>query len=733
MSALAMDTPGPFGLFASVYWEAGWHGVFPLPPERKSPPLDGWTGANAPYASQADVYTWLDDCPISVLVEIPGSRARQRVTYTAALGNIGIRLPANVIGIDVDNYGEKQGKQSLAELESLYGPLPETWRVTSRDDGVSGIRLFRVREGLQWPGVAGPGIEIIQARHRYVVVAPSIHPDTHRPYRWLLGDLDTIGDVPNVDVLPPLPPAWVAGLTKDRLARDITRVTLDRAEAVGWLSQGSPHDMCAATTRVLGRAQAELGTPGGSRHDAALMGTQALAHLQVEGHTGVMAALDVLRRAFESATGTAARAGEWDRLVSGAVAVAAARTDRATIDPCSITFAKLTGKIQSDAQVTQLPYVAPIQEHSSWYPQKADHILDNVEPDEVPLVMARTDGAFLFYPKRVNGIIGESEQGKSWIGYACAAQILASGNNVLIIDFEDVLRLAVKRLQTLGVSDENLRNRFGYMSPHESLVEADLELAIRDIRPSLILIDGLSAMMGMQGIDINSNADVINFYTKILQPLAQYSGAAVVYVDHIPKGDGNNGVASKGGIGAQSKRGLTDGCALKVHEVYKPAIGRIGVVRLSVDKDRLGLVEELVTDGKQRTAGYAVFDARSVPGRTSIVIEPRMPDDDGLPANEFRPTGIMRAITVWMADNVNDAPFTKRTLIKGKFGKSETMVTKALEVLVREGYVKCEEGARGSLMHTLVRVYSEAVDTKMQRTEHDPRTAKWDDDDDDED
>src|SRR3954453_12928284 len=29
--------------------------------------------------------------------------------------------------------------------------------------------------GLDWPGVAGPGIEVIQYRHRYAVVAPSLN------------------------------------------------------------------------------------------------------------------------------------------------------------------------------------------------------------------------------------------------------------------------------------------------------------------------------------------------------------------------------------------------------------------------------------------------------------------------------------------------------------------------------------------------------------------------------
>ena len=55
------------------------------------------------------------------------------------------------------------------------GPLPATYITTSRNDGVSGIRMFRVEPGLRWPTGPGKDIEFVHKGHRYAIVRPSIH------------------------------------------------------------------------------------------------------------------------------------------------------------------------------------------------------------------------------------------------------------------------------------------------------------------------------------------------------------------------------------------------------------------------------------------------------------------------------------------------------------------------------------------------------------------------------
>jgi hypothetical protein len=60
------------------------------------------------------------------------------------------------------------------------------------------------------PGKGGPGIDV-KSDDAYIVVAPSLHPRTGRPYRWL-GSL--------TDEMAPLPQYWVERLREpDRQAR----------------------------------------------------------------------------------------------------------------------------------------------------------------------------------------------------------------------------------------------------------------------------------------------------------------------------------------------------------------------------------------------------------------------------------------------------------------------------------------------------------------------------------
>jgi Bifunctional DNA primase/polymerase, N-terminal len=139
-------------------------------------------------------------------------------------GNIALRLPEDVIGIDLDLYPDPSkdhpAVERIAAWEALVGPLgplPESPRATSRDDGVSGIRLYRVPTGWKAAGIlpvaqvcqghplpggreARPGDlvspgEVIQHHHRYMVAPPSIHPSGRR-YRWHDGNLPAVSGLP---------------------------------------------------------------------------------------------------------------------------------------------------------------------------------------------------------------------------------------------------------------------------------------------------------------------------------------------------------------------------------------------------------------------------------------------------------------------------------------------------------------------------------------------------------
>lgn len=193
----ALDT-SPYRQFVHIYLDRGWVGTLPLPPRRKQHPPKGFTGADGADPSAADVMAWLE-----------GDEAN---------GNVALRLPDTVIGVDVDDYDAKTGGQTLARLEADLGPLPPTWVSTSRDDRVSGIRLYRVPAGLPWPDEVGQYIDVIRRGHRYLVAEPSIHPEG-RTYGWLRQPDWQPCEPPRVDDLPALPQAWVDKLTAPSAGR----------------------------------------------------------------------------------------------------------------------------------------------------------------------------------------------------------------------------------------------------------------------------------------------------------------------------------------------------------------------------------------------------------------------------------------------------------------------------------------------------------------------------------
>lgn len=301
---------GPYAEAAAAYWSAGWRGVLPLPARRKGPPPGGYTGWAGIDPSRADVQTWVDG--------------------PEGAGNIGLRLPDGVYGLDVDAYGGKGGRAAMAELWDRLGPLPGTWTVTSRGDGVSGIRLFRasLEPGRRWrdePAGHGAGIEAIHFGHRYAVVWPSVHPETGREYVWQRSPVAADpGEVPRVNDLPDLPAAWVEALSEPgEVASGEAAGHADTLAAVQAMPTGEACDrMRDAATRGLARLREAR--DGAALHPAGRDATHELCRLGHEGHAGARRALAEHFGAFvdvrvrRDGPQRAAEA-EWWRLVRGAV------------------------------------------------------------------------------------------------------------------------------------------------------------------------------------------------------------------------------------------------------------------------------------------------------------------------------------------------------------------------------------------------------------------------------
>lgn len=740
--------PGPYASTYMTYRKAGWEGTLPLPPGKKAPPPEGRTGTTALMPDLSECWEWADN--------LPGA-------------NIALRLPPDVLGVDVDHYAEKQGGWHLWQLQQDLGPLPPTWRVTSRDDGLSGIRFYRVPVGLRWPGILGPGIETIRHGHRYAVVWPSIHPEGGT-YRWFDGTDTVTLVVPSPSRLPWLPQPWIDHFTHGELAAEQARADLHTGQIDQWLAGHALSEPCPHMRSALDHGLAEIETArtgGSARHDAALALTNRLVWLGGEGHAGLGESLSVARQTFLAAVAADrpdSAEPEWARMVDGAVRMsAAAHPQPALTDPCldllpdnpkdpqwqtspapsqpsngspqpsSSSSSSQNGSPSTTTGGSSLPYpdpappatgpgssspptaadpagnatapdAPPEPPRTSWWPRSLENAITGENPEPPPQFLTRTDGYAAFYPGRVNGIIGPSESGKSWVALHAVTQAIRARQRVTYIDFEDSERGLVGRLAGLGLTPDEIRAGFRYINPDEPYTrfgQTGLDLAehFQQWLPALVILDGYNAAISAQGLDLNSNKDVTLFTRLVLRPLAANNQCAV-YIDHVAKAKENT---SAGGIGAQAKRADTSGSTIRVEPIKTFGKGRAGRLRLYVDKDRQGDVRgaSAPSVGGSDWFGDVTVTPADGDGLTLVVTPP-----DGLDVAaktyDFRPTMLMERISGWLADNPGAG---RNEILKEVQGNQKALRT-ALKLLVDEAYI--EVSVHGQKRpHTLMKPYTE--------------------------
>ncbi len=129
--------------------------------------------------------------------------------------NLGIATGARSGFFAVDIDPRHGGDETLGALERQFGRLPETIRALTGGSDQGQHILFRQPEGVRLAGSLGDGIEV-KADGGYIVAAPSIHPESGRPYRWDLGacpDETALADAPawllealTADTRPPIKP-----------------------------------------------------------------------------------------------------------------------------------------------------------------------------------------------------------------------------------------------------------------------------------------------------------------------------------------------------------------------------------------------------------------------------------------------------------------------------------------------------------------------------------------------
>jgi hypothetical protein len=265
------------------------------------------------------------------------------------------------------------------------------------------------------------------------------------------------------------------------------------------------------------------------------------------------------------------------------------------------------------------------------------YLAGRVKPVE-PAVLERmnVDGSlsYLMYPGRVNMLFGSSESAKSWIALQIARQMLSQ--RVLYLDMEDDPVNTLGRLFTLGSSRDDLDKQFYYIRPEEPLApmqrnrwgkseatpggQAGQELfehQLALIDPGLIILDGMSVLYGLHGLNTNDTVDT-DVITSWAKKLTRNGRSTVIIIDHTGKG------AERGSmpIGSQHKVSMVQGTLLQVWPVAQPMPGALGKVELIVLKDRPGEVRKISmrsNGGKAQLAAEVTMDSRQ-PGQVIMDI-----------------------------------------------------------------------------------------------------------------
>lgn len=312
----------------TAYAAQGWHPMV-LPPRAKFPPPAGMTGATGLDAEADDLALWA-------------------ATYPSD-SNVAVRMSADVIGLDVDNYDGKPGADSLAALVSNLGPLPDTWVSTARGSeagpGTSGIRFYRVPllegEPIKFVSLPGEGIETIQRVHRYAVVWPSVNPKNGAVYRWFDPQGRPAAGPPAASELPDLPLTWVAGLAVGAVQQHAAPASAaDGAALLAALDARGDEAACSEVAS-LAQSYAERFTAdtaaGMARHDSMLRPTFLAVARCAAGHTGWAQLRGFLASLWDSATAGEDRGAEFEALLLGAAQKVATEWPQiSTSDPCRL-------------------------------------------------------------------------------------------------------------------------------------------------------------------------------------------------------------------------------------------------------------------------------------------------------------------------------------------------------------------------------------------------------------
>ena len=365
------------------------------------------------------------------------------------------------------------------------------------------------------------------------------------------------------------------------------------------------------------------------------------------------------------------------------------------------------GQWNRDSDLAAMESVITASRHreiteTSWTPVDLERLLAGQRVSTIPTILGFDLFDCLLYPRRTHSFVGESESLKTWAALVAVVQELSAGHHVAYIDFEDTAESVVAdRLHhALRVSPEKLVQNLTYIRPYEPLLgpgpRADLLRAAR-LQPSLVVVDGLTEGMALNGLNPDKGAEVARYHQIISRPFTE-QGAAVLHIDHT-----NRTPDSRNATGSPHKLNVLDGASLRFESIARARRGGKGAAKLLIAKDRPGALRAMAHGGRHIATFTLDSSDDGVVGwsfeRPGTGGDADTPHE--VPA-EFRPTTLMKRISDLLARQSEPiSQFLVLQVVTGKrVGKLE-----AIQCLIREGYVAATEGPRRTLNLTLVRPF----------------------------
>jgi len=328
-----------------------------------------------------------------------------------------------------------------------------------------------------------------------------------------------------------------------------------------------------------------------------------------------------------------------------------------------------------------------------------------------PTLLRRNDGRGLLYAGKVHSLAGEPGGGKTWVALYAVVEALSDGHNAMLVDHEDRLDTAVRRLVALGAEPAAIAARFHYVSPTYVIKGSCLPTNVAALadRCALVVIDSAGEALAFNGLNQNDDGEVRNWFDATARRLAD-GGAAVLILDHVTKDTEARG---RWAIGSQRKLAAIDGMAMTMQTIVaasKTVQGRY-VVKCAKDRGGNYMHGTTVADITMDPVGDDVHMVIAAP--SDIV------DEDG---NTLL-TEYFRRITEAMEDIDTDRNGMSTKAIESVVKGKAAHVRKALGQLVDLDYLKVT--TMGSAhVYTVIRPYGgpdEITETTQGATTSSPR------------